>query len=94
MEMIEWTITITNVDVPSGRADVSVRRVDTVGVEPEESYNYNQAIIATPAGRASLLTKIKASVEENATKRDQVNVFLNGLAASAKANLEAWELTR
>lgn len=91
---ISWDIDITNVNVASGRGDVTATRtVDQSSLAPQV-YSFTQAIIATPQDRTKLLNTIKDKVEEAAAKQATIDAFVSTLEQDGKANLEAWEATR
>lgn len=83
-----WTVSITNVDVDSKRADVSAVRVDG---EVTESYKLKGAIIGTTLQRQAVLQQIWDSHLAAQTKQTAIDAFITNLEDTAKANLEGRE---
>ena len=91
---INWDIQITNVNVESGRGNVTATRTDSESSLPPEVYRYNNTPIKETADRVKLLNSIKQNVEERKAHNAQVDDIITDLEQSGKVHLEDWELTR
>lgn len=88
---ITWTVSISNVDVDSKRADVSFVREDSESGS-QENYSFSKAIIETSPQRSALLNNVWQQHLDKVSEATNVDTFIDGLEASAKANLEAREV--
>ena len=91
---ISWDIQITNVNVQSGRGNVTATRTDNESALPPDVYSFSNTPIKEPADRISLLNTIKQEVEKTASHNAQVDAIITDLEQSGKVQLEDWELTR
>lgn len=88
---IEWTVSITNVDVDDGRATTSFTRTDTEDSTEVWSTSYGGAIIETGPDRAALLNQVWDAWQDELANRSAIATFISDLETTAKANLEARE---
>ena len=91
---ISWDISIANVNVQSGRANVTATRTDSESSLPSQVYSFNDTPIKTTQERALLLATIKAEVEKQVIKDAQIAAIITDLEQSGKSNLEDWEALR
>ncbi len=88
---ISWDISFSSVNVQSKRANVLFTRTDDQSTEPPWTYTVTQVIIDTPQQRSALLDQVWAKWQEEISGQSQVDTFLDNLAQTGKANLEARE---
>jgi len=94
---IEWDVAITDVQVSSGRANVTFTRTDTdssaIAAQPQV-YSFNNALIATSEQRQDLLDTVKAKVLEREAEDTAIATFVDNLEQTGKDALETWEEQR
>ncbi|MEN6332961.1 MAG: hypothetical protein ABFE01_01805 [Phycisphaerales bacterium] len=91
---INWEVTIRDVKIDEGRADVIATRTDTENPTVTKTYTMENTPLATVQDRAAALAWIKEQVEADAARATQVAAFVANLEQTAKANLETWESER
>jgi len=88
---IAWTVSITNVNVASKRADVSFTRLDDVTQETE-SYKFSNANLGTTAIRTALIELVWQKHLDAVSDQADIDAFITNLEQLGKSNLEAREV--
>jgi len=91
---ISWEVTISNVNLSSGRGDVLAVRTDSESALEPRRYNMQSTPLSTAQQRTNALNTIKEWDEAAVAQASQIETFLDNLEQSAKTALENWELTR
>lgn len=89
---ISWDISISNVNVQSGRAMVCFKRTDSDYPDYPETYTYYNAIIVSSQDRVDLLNDVWNKHLAAASRQTSIADFVTNMAVAGKANLEAREI--
>jgi len=88
---INWDFKISNVNLASKRANISVKRTDDVTTK-EESYDFTGVIIETPEQRTAFFDQIWQMHLDTVNDQTTINDFIASLDQDGKSNLEAREV--
>jgi len=91
---ITWELVASNVDVSTGRANITATRTDSESALEPQVYSYLSTPIHTTQARVLLMDTIKADVEARALYDISIEALISDLEQIGEQALEAWELTR
>jgi len=91
---ISWEVKVTKVYISTGRADVSVTRIDSELLDGTRTFVMTNTPFETPEQRAWVITGLKGWVEQEEAAKVAMRTFVGDFEQVAQAELTQWETTR